>query len=261
MKKVDIEKKILSKIEENINEFYQSMSSDTLLILEFEDVLIHFLKFHYNFLNEAEESFFCSIHKNFTEGHNCVACNLNESNNRIIEFLYAFRTFRDVNTTFSIFILLLYLQVESITEYLNLLALPQNSLKSNFFTLTKIRRWANFLKHPKSFMLVHHAIYSYEQRKENAKKKNAKELNIDTDFVMKYYAGSKENKELFNVLNLKEDVEVIFPNPVELIDEFMKCQQFFKDLISNNEIVRIILDDSATIKNYYENMQDDCSTD
>lgn len=45
---------------------------------------------------------------------------------------------------------------------------------------------------------------------------------------------------------------VLHPNPPELITEFCNTQKKFSELISKNQLVREILDDTATIKDYYQ---------
>lgn len=232
-----------------IEEFYSEIENDTDLKLIFKEVFIEFWNVH----NEVKykggyDTLFCNIHTHFEDGHNCVACNLDDSNNRIEKFLISFKLFEDTNTTFTNFILLMYLQVECIFEYLNILGLPEQYILKNFQTLYIIKRWANFLKHPKSFMLVHHPTFTYE----NIWKKKKNEIVIDTEFVKEYYAGEKKNNELYKLLSNKKNVSIVYPDPKRLIKEFCDVQKKFCDLIAKNQMVREILDDKATIKNYYE---------
>jgi len=44
----------------------------------------------------------------------------------------------------------------------------------------------------------------------------------------------------------------LHPNPLELITEFCNTQKKFSELISKNQLVREILDGTATIKGYYQ---------
>ena len=232
-----------------IEYFYSEMTNDTELKLIFKEVFIGFWDFHNNSKCKGEyDTLFCNIHTHFEDGHNCIACNLNESNSRIERFLISFKLFDDINTTFTNFILLMYLQVECIFEYLNILGLPEQYIKKNFQTLFTIKRWANFLKHPKSFMLVHHPKFIYESIWE----KQEKEIVINTEFVKKFYAGDKKNNELYKLLSNKENVLVVYPDPKKLINDFCDIQKKFCDLIAENQMIREILDDKATIKNYYE---------
>src|SRR5690606_38630045 len=105
-----------------------------------------------------------------------------------------------------------------------------------------------FLKHPKSFLLVHHPNYSYEGINDEVYSGTV----INTVFVKKFFAGEFNNKELFKMLNNKEDISVIYPNPLKLTEDFCNAQKNFCSLIENNQIVREILDGKATLKDYYE---------
>lgn len=109
---------------------------------------------------------------------------------------------------------------------------------------------ANFLKHPKSFMLVHHRIWEY--KKDINIFTNKKIPLINNEFVKKYYSGDSRDKELVKELSNKEELTVLHPNPLELITEFCNTQKKFSELISKNQLVREILDDIATIKDYYQ---------
>ena len=240
---------------ELITNYYLEIDEKSELKQEFEKTLIKFVEFH-KFKKRGEyDTFLCNIHSNFKEGHNCVACNLNDSNRRLENFLLGYRLFKDVHTTMTNYLFLLYLQAECIFEYFNYLQLPNSYIQKNFQILFTVKRWANFLKHPKSFMLVHHPIWEY--KKEINVFVNKKKPIIDTEFVKKYYAGDSKNKELLKELSNKEDLIVLYPNPYELIIEFCNAQKKFSDLISKNQLVREILDDTATLKEYYEENIDD----
>ncbi|WP_456460004.1 hypothetical protein [Reichenbachiella sp.] len=210
-------------------------------------------------------SLFCSIHNSFDKGHNCVACNLNESNKRIEKFLLQYQSFNDVNLTFTNFIMLLYLEVECVHEYFDIFKIQEPYRLKHFSIFQEIKYWANFLKHPKAFMLVHHPIWAYskmnyyEDQHEFKLIQNAIEANdvIDTQFVKKYYKGDNLNNKLYTELTKKEDVVVVFPNPIDLMSRFSDAQQKFVNVIEENEIVRDLLDDKATIKNHFWNEDED----
>ncbi|UKM65050.2 hypothetical protein GSB9_01612 [Flavobacteriaceae bacterium GSB9] len=226
------------------------------LVVIFEKVFDLFISEHYD---DEYNTLFCSIHNNFQKGHNCVACNLNDSNLRIENFLIQHRSFKDINLTFTSFILLLYLQVESIYEYFDLIQLQESYKLKHFKIFQDVKRWANFLKHPKSFMLVHHPKWTFEGRKikneedDNLVAEKIKRSNptIDTDFVNEFYSGDRKNRELYKKLNKKEKVLICFPDPIKLIKEFTEAQRKFVDVISNNEIIRDLLDNKTTIENHF----------
>ncbi len=236
---------------ELIENHYNSIDYESDLKRDFENALIYFVEFHQNDDPQCEyDTFLCKIHDNFTLGHNCIACNLNESNRRIVAYLLNYKLFDNPEHSISNLIMLLYLQVECILEYLGLLKFDASLLQNKFQTLYKIKRWANFFKHPKAFMLSHHPIWTYEEFAIPPKKSTS--LIIDTAFVQKYYCGESKNKELYAKLSNIEYIDVLLPNPNKLIVEFCEVQLNFYNLIKDNKIVRDIFEDKATIKNYFE---------
>lgn len=150
---------IKKETRELIVNHYSAINESSEIKQDFEKILVKFIEFH-NFKKRGEyDTFFCNIHSNFNDGHNCVACNLNDSSKRIESFLIGYRLFTNVHSTMTNFIFLLYLQAECIFEYFNYLQLPNAYIQKKFQILFTGKRWANFLKHPKSFMLVHHPIW------------------------------------------------------------------------------------------------------
>lgn len=195
--------------------------------------------------DEPMDTLMCSIHSYFDQNeHNCVACNLEDSNELVRTFLDGWGDFNDVNHSFTFFILTLYLSVTRMEEYLNIIELPRSIRESNFSTLSDIKKWANFIKHPKAFMFVHHPNYTFDGL--------ADEMGNDVkvigfSFVKNYYSDGKKNRSLLTELQNQENVWVSFPNPLELITEFCICQKYFVSLIKNNEIVRELLTDNASV--------------
>ena len=131
---------------------YSSVSLYEDLQNDFQKVLEIYLSSHYPDGVDSS-SLMCSIHGSFKEGHNCVACNLNVNSELIIKFLLQYKAFRDVNLTFTNFILLLYLLVERYNEFFNLLTLQESYRIRYFQVFQEIKWWANFLKHPKGLIL------------------------------------------------------------------------------------------------------------
>lgn len=238
-----------------IKEFYSARGKDTTnLRSKFEEALDIFVSGNLcEDDNKDYESLFCNIHSNFANGHNCVACNLNASNDRIQNFLIQYRRFEDYNLTFTTFIMLLYLQVEMFYEYFDIMQLPESYRLKHFQVLQKVKRWANFLKHPKGFMLVHHPNWTFKNKTSKLfpDERKFKVPVIDSKFVEEFYSGDKKNKELYKNLIKKSDLTVVFPDPAELMGEFVNAQKKFAELIDKNEIVREFLNDKATIEEHF----------
>lgn len=249
----------IEKIEEMISDHYQDLDRSSDLKDTFKQVLVKFLQFHH--VEDTEfDSLFCTIHNNFKVGHNCVACNLHESNRRIQAFLLGYKHFTDTYTVLTSFILLLYLQVENIDVYFKIMQLSDDQRKHDFQPLITIKRWANFLKHPKTFLLVHHPNWKVET--DQPFDATASGKIIDTIFVNKYYAGRDHNVELYNELLKERDITVLFPDPVNIIEQFCKAQKKFVDLIEQNQKYRDLLDNQATIHDFYIHLdEDECKTE
>lgn len=235
------------------------------LIPLFEKVLDIFVVAHYCGQDDDDKEYdtlFCNIHSNFTQGHNCVACNLNSSNRLIQIFLLEYKNFYDSKLIFTNFILLLYLQVEVCNEYFNIMSIPENYRLKHFQIFQEVKYWANFLKHPKGFMLVHHPNWSFEgrisKRFPESKLKKSNPM-LDSEFIKKYYSGDKNNNELYKILIRKENLDVIFPNPINLITKFTEAQKKFAEIISKNEIVREMLNDKTTLEEYFSQTEDNAS--
>ncbi|MBF0694648.1 MAG: hypothetical protein IR153_06285 [Flavobacterium sp.] len=131
--------------------------------------------------------------------------------------------------------------------------LPEEYRLKHFQVLQKVKHWANFLKHPKAFMLVHHPNWTFENKTSKwfPEEPEFKKPIINTSFVQKYYSGDKKNEELYKALIRKSDLTVLFPDPAELMNEFVAAQKKFVELIDKNEIVREYLNDKATIEDHF----------
>ena len=239
---------------------YNDFNLNKALHNKFKKVLEIYLKAHYPD-GVDNPSLMCSIHNSFNNGgHNCVGCNLNVNSELLISFLIQYKEFRDINLAFTNFILLLYLLVERYNAYFNLLTLEESYRSKYFQIFQEIKWWANFLKHPKSFMLVHHPIYVYKTMKYNTEQEDFKQIEdaikteslIDTKFVKEYYSGPKNNSELYEKLSKKENFLVVFPDPVPLITKFVTAQKKFVSIIAENKTLRELLESEATIKTYFE---------
>jgi len=193
----------------------------------------------------------CAIHDAFTEGHNCVGCNLEEQSVLLIRFLAGNQHFSSVHLASVQFHMLLYLLAERYLTYIEFMELPKSQFARNFTIFQRIVQWANFLKHPKSFVLAHHPSYRIDGLEDGPAETSAYVM-IDDKFVKTYYSGGDNNGKLRGQLAKRENVLVSFPNPVELIRGFVTAQQKFVELIAENKIIRELLADEATIKKRFD---------
>lgn len=203
-------------------------------------------------LRNKSEPLACSIHELFEteDNHNCIGCNLANSEVHFINFLKRNRSFTDNNETFIQFILFSYLIVERINEIFKIIEINESYKNEHFKTFALIKRWTNFYKHPKSFMFVHHPYYTFSNHPDcNEIKK--KMIVVDSNFISKYYNGVSNNRQLNNLLTNKKDVVVIFPNIEELTKLFCLEIIHFVDLLRNNSVYRYILSQKSTYENFY----------
>jgi len=153
------------------------------------------------------ESIMCEIHdsfqKNGDKAHNCIGCNFAEFTRLLQTSLANYPNVETQLESFSSALLYSYLLVERFDEIFKIVGLPEAYKKRHFQIFGKIRRWTNFLKHPKAFILVHHPVFVFEN--DVKLEESDKEIIqiIDQDFIDLYYGGDVNNAKLYNLLMLK----------------------------------------------------------
>jgi hypothetical protein len=198
----------------------------------------------------------CFIHESYQEdhgeqAHNCIACNLADFNTLLLNSLNNYEKIDNNLEAFTSFLFYAYLLVERFEEIFRIIKLPDSYELKHFQTFKKIKRWTNFLKHPKAFLFVHHAEYFFESQVtiDNSKKEY---IIIDTDFINEYYSGDKNNSKLYPFLTNKQKVIVIYPDLINLTVEFTTGQEHFIDIVCNNPVFKDLLSEKSVIKDYYE---------
>jgi hypothetical protein len=219
---------------------------------DFNKVLEIFIESNYGKGLESN-SLMCSIHDSFPSHHSCIACNLNENARLIERFLLYPDSHDDLQYACTTLLMLLYLLVERIYEYFSLAKLPDSYRQRHFQVFQEVKHWANFLKHPKSFMLVTHPIWGYEGMQEPNfwGEATPNRVEIDTAFVKEYYRSDANNIKLYKLLARKDDIFVSFPNPVTLMQRFAKAQEKFVAVIAENEMVREMLESETMRKEHF----------
>jgi len=202
-----------------------------------------------------DESIMCSIHDSFNKengnSHNCIGCNLADFTQLLHSSLQNVLVSTSIEA-FSNVILYSYLLVERFEEIFKIMQLPESYRARHFRAFGKIRRWSNFLKHPKAFMLVHHPEYYFENEVEIEPNDKKKYTFINQEFIDKYYSGGKNNSKLYKELTNNKNVIVLLPLLDRLMVDFCAEQKKFIEIISSNEVFKEILDENSTIKEFYE---------
>lgn len=202
----------------------------------------------------------CAIHQLFggNDGphHNCLGCNFADATSWIHNFLQSSLSSpqASVQEFYFDYLIKLYLFVERSYIVFDIVNLPVEYRSRHFSIFQKVHKWANFIKHPKSFLLVHHPRYFMEDdvMADEEFDRSAFGVIIDQEFVLEYYAGPDNNSKLHKLLTNKNDVAVLFPNVVELTVDFCSGLHKFVDVIRDNDVYREILNSRATFDNYFE---------
>ncbi len=184
--------------------------------------------------------------------HNCIGCNLLESTDLIYQYLQTNQgSNHKLYPTYATYLMLLYLLVERLDTILSLVELPSFYWEKHFRVLLRIRRWANFLKHPKAFLLVHHPVYTCVDAPNIQQLRNNANVTVDENSVASYYSNDDRNETLYKTLENKDDVLVIFPNAVHLTSEFCAAIKEFVNLLRDNAVYKEILDERSTFLDYW----------
>lgn len=206
----------------------------------------------------------CKIHDAFGglkgEHHNCLGCNFSDSQTLVLNYLMRHETYDGIQESITLYILTLYLLVERMDSVMDMVQVPEAYREKHFKVFQQIRKWANFIKHPKAFILTHHPDYDFENSGKAFLKKFS--ITINDQFVTDYYKGESDpakqkskNKELYNRLHNQKDILVIFPDIAQLTKKLCYSINAFAELILKNQVYIDILNDEATIAKYFENQQ------
>jgi len=197
----------------------------------------------------------CQLHDAFgtydTTHHNCLGCNFADSTWLIHNFLRTHELQEEIKYAYSTLIILAYLLVERIDTLLDIIELNKSYRDQHFKVLLQIRRWANFLKHPKAFLLTHHPVFSFSTSAKNKDLRENASVVIDRAFIDKYYANDERNKELYKELENKENVLVVFPDAVELVRGLCEAMHSCIAVIRDNPVYRSAVESRTTFYDYW----------
>jgi hypothetical protein len=200
-------------------------------------------------------SIMCKLHATLASQcvscHNCLGCNFAEETRSIRNHLSQYDSFDDGFDAFRFYLLRLYLLVERMDVILNLIQLPNEYRYKHFTVLNDVRKWANFIKHPGPFLLVHHPTYLFE---DDTPVDVCYRVVIDQEFVRQYYSSDKETeikKKLWQLLANSAEVAVLLPNPIKLTQRFCEAIERFVSMIASNTVHQDILAQRTTYEEYF----------
>ncbi len=197
------------------------------------------------------------------KSHPCIACNLNDGLAKIYKFLDENKKPVDIEYSFTIYILLCYLLVEKMHTIFRYIGISYEYVEEKWWVLIEIRKWANFIKHPKGFLFSHHSEYFYENEKITKDFINCKQINYD-NFIKPLYSSEnpKKFKQTINEFANKDDLLVIIPCPERIAKELnVACNEFCKKIKDNEHFKEILKKDSVLEKYYEDELIDDESSD
>ncbi len=195
----------------------------------------------------------CSLHDVLsvpkTTAHNCLGCNLADLTNAFGEVLNGLTKCKDLQAAFSIYFMWLNVFVERYDFMFSYLGVPDSYRIKHFPVFLQIKHWANFQKHPKAFLFVHHPSFSCPTVGITVDKKKPK--IIDQVFVDKYYKGGKHNESLSSELMNARSVVVHYPDPRTIVEDFCAQSQKFVEIVAKNPMYQELLMEKSTLLDFF----------
>lgn len=192
--------------------------------------------FEWELFNHSGNSIFCTIHSLLgTNGydHNCIGCNI-DSNLKFMRSEFSIsKHLESIEHVYFHLIPAMNLVVERL-DIINSLFEGKVTDRSTYQSFQIIRKWTNFIKHPKAFMFCHHPKYAFENC-EHLEFYTHNNKVIDYDFVERYYSRKKKDEELMEELNQQPNVLVLFPDIRILTDRFSRQIQYYLNFLKTNE--------------------------
>jgi hypothetical protein len=214
------------------------------------------------FNEEYDYPIMCELHDVFSTStgprydgvaadHNCLGCNFADAINLVDNFLSSHSAQTSIQHSHTTTLILFYLLVERMDMLLNLIKLKDDIRKEDFKILMEVRKWANFIKHPKAFILAHHPVFTFENAAQNPALKKEAVVCVDFTFVQAYYSNDEKNDKLFNELTNKDEVLVIYPALPRVAQQLCEAMQNIIGLLRDNAVFRRILGQKSTFTGYW----------
>lgn len=163
--------------------------------------------------------------------HNCIGCNFEEGARTIHYFLKTNKECLSVQYYLNLYSLLFYTHSERLAVIYKEIGFTQKNKTefdwAAFPNLKMIKYWANFFKHPKAYMFLHHPDFYIDSDPE--KPNFIITQVIDNNFVKEFYRAGADNNALRKLLENKENVKIFFP---DLIETTKKLCKEFESIIS-----------------------------
>lgn len=155
--------------------------------------------------------------------HNCIGCNIEEGCLNVLYFLKCFSETENVRTYLTVYSLLFYTLAERLAVVYKELGLVngRDFDWTKFPVLRNIKHWANFFKHPKAYMFLHHPNYFIENDPDRPN--FMIEGEVDSTFVDSFYRAGADNDELRRLFGNRKGWTIVFPDLLQLTKDM--CQE------------------------------------
>lgn len=181
--------------------------------------------------------------------HNCIGCNFEEGCLNVLDFVKQFAGTEKVRTYLTTYSLLFYTLAERLAVVYQELGVVngQQFDWSRYPVLRSIKHWANFFKHPKAYMFLHHPGYFLEN--DSSRPNFMIEGEVDSSFVDSFYRAGADNKELRRLFENKKGWNVIFPDLLSFTKSLCDEVDRICDFILQPENIEKLR--AFTFKDYY----------
>ena len=184
-------------------------------------------------------------------GHECAWANLLESINLLVSFNNTLEDSNmNVNELWRINTLLLHVITQELHFILETSGLSHTYMQSSFEAIYSVKRYTNFLKHPKARLFLYKPTMIYAKSSVNdpniyaklldeVKASSGNVLVVSTNDIKKYYSREDRNRDL-NLLtewSKKEGAYIVLPSIVDLTKDVIECIGDIKILFEENPIL------------------------
>ena len=193
--------------------------------------------------------------------HNCLGCNFNQLTEQIDKFLalcVANPGHFTLAESYSILVLLLNGLWQRMSDVFDLISLPESYIARYFAVFVRVRRWANFFKHPGAFgWLVHHPEFTIQgTQHHHLLTRNPAYRIVDDAFVKRFYASDSAKGLSKQFEGHENEVLVALPDLHEVMPQVCDALARFVAVIIDNPVYKEILDERSTIIHYLEEAED-----
>lgn len=238
----------MDKFEKEVNRYLTSA---------FQDCKTSFI---HNLMKDEYDSHLCSLHilLSTENDHNCIPCNVDEKVKLPFRYLKNRKNTAKAPEDFIMYLVSMQPAIATIEEVYDKIIKPLSNHKTfhdYFDTMPQLKKWINFIKHPKHFVAMsHHPIYNFTNSGVVSPKVD---LTIDYNFVKEYYTkeGNKNGEDLrtklYKELYDKKSMLIVYPNALDITNGFCDDVMKFMYLIEFKNGVSQAIQSKATLKNFF----------